>query len=159
MAQKCAIRVCSAVRVALNTVGWYAACLGDHDTARPLQGRPRPVPAPPRLRRRGGALDGLGYIEHRTGHHRQAVRHHEQAVALCRALGNTTRAADALDQLGGPHSALGWPEQARAVWQEALELYRQQGSSADVERVQRRLDDLDAVVSRTAAPEPVTPRR
>ncbi|MGW4116648.1 hypothetical protein ACWEFJ_37725 [Actinosynnema sp. NPDC004786] len=45
--------------------------------------------------------------------------------------------------MGHPHTALGRHEQARAVWREALQLYREQGCDADAERVQRQLDNLD----------------
>jgi hypothetical protein len=33
-------------------------------------------------------------------------------------------------------------DQARKAWQEALELYREQGRDEDAARVQRQLDDL-----------------
>ena len=49
--------------------------------------------------------------------------------------------ADTLDNLGHPHAALGQHEHARAVWRQALELYRRQGRAEDAERVQRQLID------------------
>ena len=45
--------------------------------------------------------------------------------------------------LGHSHVALGQREQARTVWREALELYRQQGREEDAARVEQQLDDLD----------------
>jgi len=128
---------------ALNTVGWFLAGLGEHDTARDH------CRAALTLHRRHHNLDGeaatldsLGWIEHRTGHHEQAVRHYQDALALRRTLGNTTWAADTLDHLGHPHAALGRHPEARAAWQEALELYREQGRTADAARVQHHLDAL-----------------
>jgi tetratricopeptide (TPR) repeat protein len=87
-------------------------------------------------------LDSLGFIEHLTGDHRQAVIQYHQALALRRALGYAYRVADTLDSTGRPHLALGQHEQAREVWQEALELYREQGRDEDADRVRRQLDAL-----------------
>jgi hypothetical protein len=42
--------------------------------------------------------------------------------------------ADTLDDVGHPHAALGDRGHARAVWREALELYREQGRD-DARRV------------------------
>jgi len=63
---------------------------------------------------------------------------------LYRARGNNTHAANTLDRLGHSHSALGRHAEATTAWQEALELYRDQGRGADVTRVRRQLDDLSA---------------
>ncbi|HWO61038.1 MAG TPA: tetratricopeptide repeat protein, partial [Umezawaea sp.] len=88
------------------------------------------------------ALDGLGLIAHRTGDHHQSLAHYHQALALHRTLGYTYELADTLEHVGHTHIALGQREQAHAVWQEALELYREQGRDDDATRVQRQLDDL-----------------
>lgn len=134
--------------VTLNTVGWYAARLGDYDTARDhcrqaltLHGRHHDPNG------EADTLDSLGYIDHHTGHHHQAIDHYQQALTLYRTLGNTSQSADTLDRLGHPLVALHQHAQARAVWREALELYREQGCEADAERVQRQLANLP-----TAAP-------
>ncbi|RKT55728.1 AfsR/SARP family transcriptional regulator [Saccharothrix australiensis] len=129
---------------ALNSVGWFAARLGDHDTARDHCRQALTL-----LRRHhfpeaeANVLDSLGYIDHHTGHHHQAVEHYQQALALYRDLGSTDLAADMLDHLGHPHTALGQHHQARTAWTEALTLYRQQGRHDDAARVQRQLDALD----------------
>jgi TolA-binding protein len=60
---------------------------------------------------------------------------------LCRDLGTTYEEADTLDRLGRAHAALGQHDQARAVWREALELYRRQGRAEESEQVRRLLDD------------------
>lgn len=88
-------------------------------------------------------LDSLGYIAHHTGDHHQALDHYHHALTLRRTLGAAYSVAGTLDSVGHPHAALGQYEQARAVWREALELYRDQGRDADAERVQHQLDDLD----------------
>ncbi|MFC0430878.1 BTAD domain-containing putative transcriptional regulator [Kutzneria buriramensis] len=128
---------------ALNGVGWFAACLGHYDTARAhcqaaLALHHHDDPEGEAL-----TLNSLGYTDHHTGHHRQAIDRYQHALDLFRSLGDTYEAADTLDGLGHPHAALGQHEQARTVWREALELYRQQGRIADAERVQRQLDALD----------------
>ncbi|CCH29668.1 BTAD domain-containing putative transcriptional regulator [Actinosynnema sp. NPDC047251] len=126
---------------ALNDVGWYAAQLGEYDTARDH------CRAALALYRRhddqageAAASDSLGYIAHHTGAHAEAVHHYERALTLYRDHGNTFSVANTLDDLGHPHLALGRPDLARAVWREALELFRAQDRAADAERVERQLD-------------------
>ena len=130
---------------ALNSVGWYAAGLGEYDTAHDH------CQAALILHRRhhdpvgeAHTLDSLGFIAHRIGHHGQALGYYQQALSLYRELGNTFYAASALDHFGHAHAALGQHEQVRVAWQEALRLYREQGRVADAQRVQRQLDDLDS---------------
>ena len=75
---------------ALAQVGWYAAGLGEFDTA-----RDHCVAALALHRRHGdpggeaGTLDSLGFIAHRIGDHQQAVEHYLQALTVLRALGHT----------------------------------------------------------------------
>lgn len=88
-------------------------------------------------------MDSLGFIAYRKGEHRQAFDYYHQALTLRRAHSNTYQVADTLDHMGHPHVALGHFEQARAVWGEALKLYREQGRDTDTERVQRQFDDLE----------------
>jgi tetratricopeptide (TPR) repeat protein len=129
---------------ALGDMGWYAARLGEYDTARAhcqaalALHRDHDNPAG-----QAATLDSLGYIAHHTGCRHQAIDYYQQALTLYGTLGNATEAADTLDRLGHPHLALGERERARAVWQEALKLYQQQGRDEDTARVQRQLDDLD----------------
>lgn len=126
---------------ALNAMGWYAARLGEYDTAS-ADCRAALV-----LHRRhhntdgeADTLDSLGYIAHRAGRHRQAVDHYRQALTLFRTLGNDSSAADTLDNLGHSHLALGEREQAHVVWREAWRLYQEQGRDNDAERTRRQLD-------------------
>ena len=51
--------------------------------------------------------------------------------------------AEALAGLGAPYAALGKHDEARAVWQEALEIYRQQGRAEDAQRIQDLLAGLE----------------
>ncbi|NUT52881.1 MAG: tetratricopeptide repeat protein [Saccharothrix sp.] len=128
----------------LNAVGWYTARLGDHDTAREL------CQASLALHRahhdplgEAETLGSLGYIDNRTDRHHQAIQNYRQSLDLYRTLGHTYEIATILDRLGSPLTALGQHDQARAAWREALTLYRQQGREADIEHVQRQLDNLD----------------
>jgi len=125
-------------------VGWFAARLGEYDTARTH------CQAALVLYRRidhaegeAATLDSLGYIEQHTDGHRQAVDHYQQALILRRSIGNTYSCASTLDSLGHPHVALGQHEEARAAWQQALELYQEQGRDTDAARVRRQLASLD----------------
>ncbi|WP_373293214.1 hypothetical protein [Saccharothrix coeruleofusca] len=88
-------------------------------------------------------LDSPGYIEHHDGDHRRAVGHYRQALARYRALGHTAMVAGALDHVGLPLAALGLRDEARAVWREALALYRDLECDEDAERLLRRLEELD----------------
>jgi tetratricopeptide (TPR) repeat protein len=128
----------------LNAVGWYAARLGDFDTARTH------CQAALTLHQHhhdpdgeATAWDSLGYVAHHTGHHHRAIDNYNRALILRRNLAHTPRTADTLAALGHPHAALGHYHDVRAVWQEALQLYQEQGRDHDVERVQQQLDALD----------------
>jgi len=129
--------------LALNAVGWLAACLGDFDNARDH------CLAALSLHRRhhsptaeAATLDSLGFIAHRTGDHRQAAEHYREALVLSREHGDAYQVANTLDNLGHSHAALGEHDQAREVWEEALELYREQRRDEDAARMRRQLDDL-----------------
>ncbi len=129
---------------ALNGVGWYAARLGDHDQAREhclaalAIYRTHHDPAG-----EAGALDSLGYIAHHAGEHEVAIDHYRESLALQRELAFDYGIAEALTGLGAPHAALGRHEQARAAWQDALEIYQQQGRAEEAQRVQALLAALD----------------
>jgi DNA-binding SARP family transcriptional activator/tetratricopeptide (TPR) repeat protein len=129
---------------ALNGMGWCAAQLGDHDTAR------EHCQVALTLHRQqhspdgeAATLDSLGYIDHHSGRHTQAIDHYTHSVAIYLELANTYEAAGTLESLGDPHAAIGQIEQSRAVWHQALELYREQGRHDDAARLQQRLDNLD----------------
>ena len=99
----------------------------------------------------------LGYVDHRTGHH-QAIEHYNRALALFRAIGNAYQAADSPAALGHPHAALGQHGQARAIWRQALDIFRRQGRTQDAELIRlalaalAALDALDAPSGRRALP-------
>lgn len=76
----------------------------------------------------------------------RAAYQHDRPLLV--ALGHDTHTADTLDTIGHPHADLGEYQQARTVWQQAMELYRQHGRDEDVERVQRQLGALDQGTSR-----------
>ncbi|MFC0541462.1 tetratricopeptide repeat protein [Kutzneria chonburiensis] len=129
---------------AVNSMGWYAARLGDFDDAR------RHCEQALAMQRRNGyrdgeaaALDSLGLIAHRTGRHAASVDYYEQSLAIFRDVGNTMYAAVALDGIGHPFAAIGRLDDARAAWGEALLLFQEQGRDADADRVRRQLDALD----------------
>ncbi|MCX5053973.1 MULTISPECIES: helix-turn-helix domain-containing protein [unclassified Streptomyces] len=132
---------------ALNAVGWYAARLGDRDdTAREhCQAALTLYQHHHDVNGQAQTLDSLGYIDHHSGRHHDAIEHYRQAISLYRELDNTYETADTLGRLGHSHAALGHHEQTRAVWQEARELYRQQGRDEEAEQVERQLDELDGL--------------
>ncbi|NUT49127.1 MAG: tetratricopeptide repeat protein, partial [Saccharothrix sp.] len=81
--------------------------------------------------------DSLGFFALRTGDHLLAIDDSHQALVLYRHAGNAYQVAELLDNMGHPYAALGRHDRARTVWQEALELYREQGRDADAERLRR----------------------
>ncbi|OLF05181.1 hypothetical protein BLA60_37325 [Actinophytocola xinjiangensis] len=128
---------------ALNEMGWHAARLGEYQRAR------EHCTAALTLHRHHDnpdgesyALDSLGYVAHHTGEHSQAVDHYRQALALLRDLGYTYEIANTLNGLGESHLALGEAAEARAAWQEALDLYQTQQRPDDAHRLRARLDAL-----------------
>jgi tetratricopeptide (TPR) repeat protein len=130
---------------ALNAMGWFAAHLGDYETARTHCWAALALCQSDSPHSRANYLDSLGYIEHRTGHHELAIERYQQALGLFRSLDSSYDCADTLDYLGHPHAALGQHERARTVWRQALELYQSQDRNEDAERVQRQLDALGAL--------------
>ncbi|MEV0674993.1 BTAD domain-containing putative transcriptional regulator [Actinosynnema sp. NPDC050436] len=130
--------------VALTTVAWCTARLGDHATARELCRSALGVHD--HHHNPGGEADllaCLGHIDHHTGRHEQAVRHYRRALVLYRALGHSYELANTLDGIGHPHAALGRPGGAREAWEEAVALYEDQGRQDDADRLRRHLGVLD----------------
>jgi tetratricopeptide (TPR) repeat protein/transcriptional regulator with XRE-family HTH domain len=128
---------------ALNTVGWQYARLGELGRAAEY------CTAALRLFRRcryldaeAYALHSLGYIDHRTGRHRSAVRHYRHAVNLLRGAYDTKQEAVVLADLAEVHASAGNRRRARLLWLEALALCRQQHRASDVDRIERRLEEL-----------------
>ena len=125
-------------------VGWCLALLGEHQTARGHCEAALVLNNHEDDDVEATNQDSLGYIAHSTGDHRAAIQHYQQAIAVFRALDHDYETANTLVNLGHPHAALGEHDQARAVWSEALELYRQQNRGDEAERVRRQLGALDA---------------
>jgi tetratricopeptide (TPR) repeat protein len=68
------------------------------------------------------ALHGLGNTHQATGHPVEALTHHRAAQELARELGQPTDQARALHGLAHAHNDLGQREQARKLWQQALDI-------------------------------------
>jgi tetratricopeptide (TPR) repeat protein len=128
---------------ALNSMGWFAARLGEHALAR-AHCEAALLLCRQRHDHQGetDALNSLGYLAHLTGDCRQALEYYQQALSRYRDLGHTYYQADILDRLGQAHTALGHHDQARHAWLEALLLYQEQRRMDDIERVQLQLSDL-----------------
>lgn len=90
-----------------------------------------------------GTLDPRAYIAHRISEHQQAFGQYHWALTLLRALGDAYEGAYTLNPAGHLHLALCEHEKARAVWREALELYREHGRGDDADRGQLQLDTPD----------------
>jgi DNA-binding SARP family transcriptional activator len=125
---------------ALNTAGWYHACLDHHAEA-----RDRCEQALALYRKHGdrdgeaSTLDSLGYITLRAGEPARAIDYYGDALALRRDLGQTYDQADNLVMLGDAYAALGDRENADTALREALDLYRTQRRTAEADRIERKL--------------------
>jgi tetratricopeptide (TPR) repeat protein len=106
---------------ALNTVGWYHACLGEYrqaithcEQALDLHQRLGP----------GIVLattsDSLGYIHHHLGHHARSIAYYQHAVDMFRDLGDRHQEAETLTRLGEVHRDACDPDAAADAWRRAL---------------------------------------
>jgi tetratricopeptide (TPR) repeat protein len=114
----------------LNSVGWYQAHLQSYDEAlRACEKAIRVFRRLTRPDRHGEAdtLDGLGYVHHRLGNHRQARQFYEQALALWRDQQNAFYEADTLLHLGDVLLAEGDRPGAENLLQEALAILEKIG--------------------------------
>jgi len=134
-----------------NMVGWHSARLGEYDTARTHCQAALALHRQHHDSGEAGTLDSLGYIAYHTGQNAQALDYYQQALALRREYGNSYLEADTLVSLGRTHAALGDHEQARAAWRQALQLYQTQQRTADMDRAQWHLDELDNPTGATEA--------
>jgi tetratricopeptide (TPR) repeat protein len=130
--------------MALNAIGWFKAKLRRYDQAR------RDCETALDLFEQHGdpageasALDSLGYIAHETGRYADAAGFFERGARIVLDVGNTYQGADILEQLGTSLAALGRRDEAGSAWHRALELYRNQGRTADIDRVRARLDGVN----------------
>ncbi len=136
---------------ALNGVGWLQTRLGDYAEARAncqaALARLRQVPSGKGRLGESHTLDSLGYIAYCLREYDQAVDYYHQALAICRAEGNSMLEADILHCLAETHLARRDPSEARDIWQQAREIYATQHRYAEAQRVQQRLDSLDGTGS------------
>jgi transcriptional regulator with XRE-family HTH domain/Flp pilus assembly protein TadD len=128
---------------ALNARGWSSARLGDYNRAR------ADCEAALELCRALGSrddeattLDSLGYIAYHTGQLDLAIARYREAVRLRSELGNTYSQANTLAGLGRAHLAAADRAQARAVWRQALALFRDQNRTAEAEQMDQQLAEL-----------------
>lgn len=128
----------------LNTVAWFEARLGEHERARDAcQAALRINLATGDPDGEADTLDTLGFIAFHSGRFDEAREYYERAIVHFRAIGHTHYQADIHAHLGEIHRALGHIDAARTSFQESRELYRANRRGADVDRIQRQLNDLD----------------
>ncbi len=92
------------------------------------------------------SLSGLGTVAHALGEVRDAVRHHEAALAVARGVGDRETEGLHLANLARAYLTLGQTHTAEEYLEEALDLARQTG---DRRAEASRLDSLGVVHTRT----------
>ncbi|HEU5332343.1 MAG TPA: BTAD domain-containing putative transcriptional regulator [Actinocrinis sp.] len=132
--------------IALNAVGWYCAQLSRYEEARAHCERALELSqASGDTSGAASILDSLGYIAYSTGDYAQALIHYQGTLDRYREFGNRYSEADTLVRLAEAHEKAESPQAAADALRQALELYRVQVRTADVEQVEQRLADLAAV--------------
>jgi DNA-binding SARP family transcriptional activator/tetratricopeptide (TPR) repeat protein len=127
---------------ALNDMSWYAAKLGRYDVARETGEAALLLARRTRDRSvEGHTLDTLGYVNHLSGNHAQAIQHYRDALRLLTEIGSHYFAANTLGRLGDTYVMLGSHDEARAAWQQAVAMYQKQGRADDAARVQQRFEE------------------
>lgn len=86
---------------------------------------------------------GLGYIAHRERRFEEALEYYGKAVGMYCEHGMEPTAAFVMEHVGDIRLATGEPAEARAEWARARRLYLAYEVTADVDRVQRKLDESE----------------
>jgi DNA-binding SARP family transcriptional activator/tetratricopeptide (TPR) repeat protein len=119
---------------AANAVGWYAARIGEHDTA---ASHLRLALATAREQGdqlvESHTLHSQGYLAQRMDRHHEAIALLRQCVRMARSNGDTHNEATSLRDLGHSYAALGQSHRATQHWRRALPLLESQArwSEAD----------------------------
>jgi tetratricopeptide (TPR) repeat protein len=122
--------------LALNSIGWCDAQLGDHDRA--LELCERALTLHQQVDNQVGAAatwDSLGHAHSHLGHHSEALTCYRNACGLFRDLGFRYEEATTLANLGDAYRDAGQAPAARAAYQQALTILEElDHSGADVVR-------------------------
>jgi tetratricopeptide (TPR) repeat protein len=128
---------------ALNSVGWYLCMLGDHTQALGYCEQAL------LLAREAGSmhieastLDSIGFINYSGGNYAEALLNYSDALRVRRAKGDYFLQAHALTMIGDTRRAMGEPDAARDVWQQALVILDNL-AHRDAAGVRERLRELD----------------
>jgi DNA-binding SARP family transcriptional activator/tetratricopeptide (TPR) repeat protein len=128
--------------LALNSIGWHHAQLGDHEQALTLCEQSLALHeeiGAHRSKAQAHAWDSLGYAHHHLGHGDRAIACFQQALDLYRSRADRYHEAATLTRLGDTHHAGDHEEPAHAAWQAALTIFDQLGHpDADHLRVKLR---------------------
>ncbi|WP_329264908.1 tetratricopeptide repeat protein [Streptomyces sp. NBC_01478] len=140
---------------ALNVVGWFQTCLGQHQQA--LDHCQQAVTLFLELGDETGAAatwDSIGHAYHHLGQYEQAVTAFRNTLDLSRRGDLPLLTAGTLRRLGDTHLSAADPDAARAAWVEGLDILERIGH-ADAESLRTRLRQLDEpsdLVEADAAP-------
>jgi transcriptional regulator with XRE-family HTH domain len=137
---------------ALNAIGWCHAELREHRQA--IASCQQAITLFEEIGDRhgeGGTWDTMGRTHHGASEYHQAVDCYRRGLVLSRQVGARATEAHTLEHLGDSLGSLGQPLDARAAWQEALDLFNELGD-LDANRVRDKLHHDD--VSHDVQPGP-----
>jgi DNA-binding SARP family transcriptional activator/tetratricopeptide (TPR) repeat protein len=124
------------VASAANAVGWYAARIGEHDTAA-ANLRLALTAARTQGDRllESDTLHSQGYLAQRMQRHEEAIALLRQCLRLARANGDAYKEATSLRDIGNSYAALGRRVRAVRHWRRALPLLEAQARWSEVEEL------------------------
>ena len=96
----------------------------------------------PRLEELAAVLNRAAWCYNQVGNYEESLAYQEEALAVCRQLGDQGQAAVQINNLGVLYAALGRYEQAVDYYEEALEIDRGLGLEADVAAVLNNLGSI-----------------
>jgi len=130
-------------QTAMNNIAWLYACAGKLDVALSSA-----TSALELFRQLGDSvltasvMDTLGFIQHRLGHHADAVDCYREAMDLFGSMNSLYKSAEAAEHLAESYQALGDPAKARAALRDALAVLGELRHPRAAE-VRAKLRDLD----------------
>jgi tetratricopeptide (TPR) repeat protein len=106
---------------ALNSLGWYLCMLGEYaDALGYCEQALMLAREAGSLHVEASTLDSIGFVHYSWGNYAEALRNYSDALDVRRLKGDYFLQAHALTMLGDTRRAMGEPDAAKDLWQQAL---------------------------------------